>query len=95
LNPNALHDGLEDTVGVMKTLATGAALYATFQVLKKTRAAGLVCCRALANIVVVIIIVVVGVEVSVGVVVFVRANSHSPPSIRAACAKLLKTPWEL
>jgi hypothetical protein len=25
----------------------------------------------------------------------VRANSHSPPSIRAACAKLLKTAWEL
>jgi hypothetical protein len=37
---------------------------------------------------------VVGVGVSVGFVV-VRANSHSPPSIRAACARLLKTPWEL
>jgi hypothetical protein len=47
------------------------------------------------DIVVVIIIVVLGVDVSVAVVVVVRANSHSPPSIRAACAKLLKTPWEL
>jgi hypothetical protein len=47
------------------------------------------------DIVVVIIIVVVYVNVSVGVVVVVRANSYSPPSIRAACAKLLKTPWEL
>jgi hypothetical protein len=42
----------------------------------------------------VVVVVVVGVGVSVGVVV-VRANSHSPPSVRAACAKLLKTPWEL
>jgi hypothetical protein len=46
------------------------------------------------DIVVVITIVVVSVDVSVGVVVVVRANSHRPPSIRAACAKLLKTPWE-
>jgi hypothetical protein len=38
---------------------------------------------------------VVGVAVSVGIVVGVRANSHWPPSIRAACAKLLKTPLEL
>jgi hypothetical protein len=45
--------------------------------------------------VVVMIIVVVGVDASVGVVVVVRANSHSPPSIRATCAKLLMTPWEL
>jgi hypothetical protein len=37
----------------------------------------------------------VGVAVSVGGVVGVRANSHWPPSIRAACAKLLKTSWEL
>jgi hypothetical protein len=51
--------------------------------------------RAREDIVVVIIIVVVCVDVSVGVVVVVRANSNSPPSIRAACAKLLKTPWEL
>jgi hypothetical protein len=45
------------------------------------------------DIVVDLIIVVVGLDVSVGVVVLVRANSHSPPSIRAACAKLLKTTW--
>jgi hypothetical protein len=38
---------------------------------------------------------VVGVAVIVGVVVDARANSHSPPSLRAACAKLLKTPWKL
>jgi hypothetical protein len=42
----------------------------------------------------VIVVVVVEVGVSVGVVV-VRANSHSTPSIRAACAKLSMTPWEL
>jgi hypothetical protein len=47
------------------------------------------------DIVVVIIIVAVGANVSVGVDVVVRAYSHSPPSVRAACAKLLKTPWEL
>jgi hypothetical protein len=47
------------------------------------------------DIVAVTIIVVVSVDVSVAVVVVVRANSHSPPSIRAACAKLLKAPWEL
>jgi hypothetical protein len=46
-------------------------------------------------IVVVLIIVVFGVEVGVGVVVVARANSHSPPSVRAARAKLLKTSWEL
>jgi hypothetical protein len=44
--------------------------------------------------VVVVVVVVVVVGVSVGVVV-VRANSHSPPSIRAPCTKLSKTPWEL
>jgi hypothetical protein len=43
---------------------------------------------------VVVVVVVIGVVV-VGVVVLLRANSHSPPSIRAACAKLLKTPWGL
>jgi uncharacterized membrane-anchored protein YhcB (DUF1043 family) len=42
----------------------------------------------------VIVVVAVVVGVSVGVVL-VRANSHCPPSIRAACARLLKTPWEL
>jgi hypothetical protein len=38
--------------------------------------------------------VIVVVVVDVGAVV-VRANSHSPPSIRAVCAKPYKTPWEL
>jgi hypothetical protein len=32
-NPNALRDGFEDTVGVMKTRATGAALEAMFEFL--------------------------------------------------------------
>jgi hypothetical protein len=50
---------------------------------------------ALEDIVVVIMIGVVSMDVSVGVVVVVRANSTGPPSIRAACAKPLKTPWEL
>jgi hypothetical protein len=47
------------------------------------------------DVVVVLIIGVVGVDVSVGVDVVARAYSHSPPSVRAACTKLLKTPWEL
>jgi hypothetical protein len=38
---------------------------------------------------------VVGVAFSVCAVVGVRATSHSPLSIRAACARVLKTPWEL
>jgi hypothetical protein len=46
--------------------------------------------------VVVIVIVVVGVDVDVSVgVVAVRANSHGPPSIRAPCARSVKTPLEL
>jgi hypothetical protein len=53
------------------------------------------CAREYIVVVISIVVVVVGVDVSVGVVVGARANSHSPPSIRAACAKLFKTPWEL
>jgi hypothetical protein len=52
-NPNALRKGFEDTVGVMKTRATGAALEAMFQFLRMkshTRATDLVCCRARAKI---------------------------------------------
>jgi hypothetical protein len=41
-----------------------------------------------------ILVVVVSVGVSAGVVV-VRTTSQSPPPIRAACGRPLKTPWEL
>jgi hypothetical protein len=43
----------------------------------------------------VITTIVVGVGVSVGVVVVVRANSHSPYSIRTPCARVWRTPLEL
>jgi hypothetical protein len=78
-NPNPLRDGSEDTVGVNDVNVIVGVV--------GVDVGGVV-------IVVDIIVVVVGVGVSVGVDV-VRSNSHSPPSIRAACAKLLKTPWEL
>jgi hypothetical protein len=60
----------------------------------KTRATCLLSC-AREDIFVVLLIVVVGVDVSVGVVVVVRANSHSPPSMRTPCAMVLRTPLEL